>query len=150
MSIQTYSGTPLAFLNDKTLYKYTRGALAFVSFFLSRYISEDYKTICGSIFDTAIVKSITLCCILLQATDSLRIALVMTTVILIGQYLLSFYGGCHKNNDSTQDVVDGRKIVTRGKLWPQRQPPKKTPQPKPRTPTIPKQIQSVQELKHYV
>lgn len=94
-----------------------RVAKAFVTYmgyFGSRYVGNDIQLLCGNILDHALVKSITLFCIMFQATDNIKIALSMTAFFLTVQFLLSLSPTCNKYVDK----LAAKRVDSDGVVWP--------------------------------
>jgi hypothetical protein len=81
--------------------KVIRAVITYMAYFGAKYVGNDIQVLCGNILDHALVKSFTLFCIMFQATDNLKLALLMTAFFMTCQYLLSLSPVCNKYVDKT-------------------------------------------------
>lgn len=93
--------------------KYADALVAYVAYFGSRYVGNDIQVLCGNIFDHPLVKTFTLFCIMYQAAKDVKIALAMTVVFLVFQFILSRTKKCAPYADKTNARID-----TKPYFWP--------------------------------
>jgi hypothetical protein len=76
-----------------------KGLIAYMGYFGSRYVGNDIQVLCGNLLDHPIAKTFTLFCIMMQATDNLKLAASMTLFFLVVQYIMSVTEPCNKYVD---------------------------------------------------
>jgi hypothetical protein len=91
----------------------TSAVVTYISFFGSRFVGNDIQVMCGSLFDTAPGKTVTLFAIMYQASQDVRTALYATIFFMALQYTLSLFRGCGPYIDKTT----AKNVRTRGRVW---------------------------------
>ena len=99
--------------------KVIKSIVTYMAYFGSRYVGNDIQLLCGNIFDRAFVKTLTLFCIMFQATDNLELAIIMTLIFLVAQYLMSLSPVCTKYIDPTATNSGTGKASIASTSWPQ-------------------------------
>ena len=94
--------------------KVNKAIMTYMGYFGSRFVGNDIQVLCGNVLDTPLAKSFTLFCIMYQATDNLNVALSMTLVFVIIQYLMSISPSCGKYKDKTTS----KHVNNVGTAWP--------------------------------
>ena len=89
------------FTDEAVQKKLGKAVVSYMGYFGSRYVGNDIQMLCGNILDHPIIKSFTLFCIMFQATDSINLALFMTMVFIVLQYVMSVSSICNKYVDKT-------------------------------------------------
>lgn len=103
------------FLSDPAFKKCFKALVSYMGYFGSRYVGNDIQLLCGNILDHPVVKTFTLFCVMYQATDNFDIALIMTIVFLILQYVMSITSICTKY---VEKISTNRHVQTYGTAWP--------------------------------
>ena len=94
--------------------KVVKAFATYMGYFGAKYVGNDIQVLCGNIFDHPAVKTLTLFCIMFQATDNVRIALSVTMVLLCFQYVISLAPTCGKYLDKTV----AKRVDNHGVIWP--------------------------------
>lgn len=94
--------------------KCMKALIAYMGYFGSRYVGNDIQVLCGNLLDHPIAKTFTLFCIMMQATDNMKLAVGMTLFFLIVQYVMSITAPCNKYVDKTSAT----KVNIHNTVWP--------------------------------
>jgi hypothetical protein len=81
--------------------KVAKGFATYMGYFGSRYVGNDIQVLCGNIFDHELVKTVTLFCIMFQATDNVRIALWLTFALSVIKWVMTEWPVCDRYVDKT-------------------------------------------------
>lgn len=93
--------------------RYVNAFNIYVVFFLGRYVSEDIKLICGSLFDHPVAKTLILFVVLFNVSKSAPISTFWTVIFLTLQWLMSRYSKCKPYIDKgPKDDLDTNIWVT--------------------------------------
>lgn len=101
------------FLSDPTFKKCFKALVSYMGYFGSRYVGNDIQLMCGNVLDHPVAKTFTLFCVMFQATDNIDLALMMTVVFLILQYIMSVAPFCGNYAEKTT----AKRVKTRATVW---------------------------------